>query len=508
MIFVKRPGTQAPTVNSDLLAVKYSSPLTRAYDNSVNESQTPLCVDCDGTLLRTDMLHEAFFLLLRQSPGSLPRLPIWLLRGKAHLKQQLAAQVRLDVGSLPVNQDVLALIHAARREGRRVVLATASPRTWADAVARHLDVFDEVFASDGTTNLSGAKKAERLGERFGDKQFDYVGNDRADLPVWGRSAGAFVVSSSPALARQAARVTEVRQIIEPNNATLLTYLRALRLHQWLKNLLVWVPLAAAHQLESIQGLTQGLIAFLAFSLCASAVYVLNDLLDLEADRAHVRKRKRAFASGDIPIWRGVAMIPALLAGSLALALQLPLLFLGVLGLYFAMTVAYSLRLKQQVIVDVLLLAALYTMRIIAGAAATQTPASFWMLAFSIFIFLSLAALKRYSELLVTLKQNRQEAPGRGYLVNDLPVLMAIGVSAGMAAVMVLALYVNAPESTALYEHKLWLWLLPPAFLYWVIRIWLKAHRGQVDDDPVVFTARDWQSTAIGVLVLGLVWLAR
>ncbi len=270
---------------------------------------------------------------------------------------------------------------------------------------------------------------------------------------------------------------------------------------------MWLPLAAAHQLGAISGLTQGLIAFLAFGFCASAVYVLNDLLDLEADRVHVRKRHRPFAAGVIPVWQGTLLIPVLLTAAAVLALQLPWAFGAVLAGYFAMTLAYSVRLKRQVIVDVLLLAALYTTRVVAGAAATDVLPSFWLLAMSMFVFLSLAMVKRYSELMLTLDQNKKVAPGRGYSVQDLPVLMAIGVSSGMTAVMVLALYVNAPEATLLYQNKLWLWLLPTVMLYWISRVWMKAHRGEVDDDPVVFAARDWQSQVIVVLVVALLWLA-
>lgn len=468
---------------------------------------TPLCVDCDGTLLRTDLLHESIFLLAKQAPSSLLQMPWWLLRGKAHMKHQIALRVRFDFDSLPVCEAMVDRIRTARAEGRRVVLVTASPRLWAEGVAKRIGLFDEVLASDEHTNLAGRHKADRLVRLFGDKQFDYAGNGTADLAVWQRAAGAVVVSSSATLARAAAARALLREVISPGQTKLLIYLKALRIHQWLKNLLVFVPLAAAHQLGSARGLMHGAVAFLAFSLCASAVYVLNDLLDLDSDRAHSRKRRRPFATGEIPVWQGTLLIPFLLAASLGLAWQLPLAFLGVLAGYFAMTLAYSARLKRQVIVDVLLLAALYTMRVIAGAAATEVLPSFWLLAMSMFLFLSLAMVKRYSELLITLQQNMRSAAGRGYSVQDLPVLMAIGVSAGMASVMVLALYVNAPESTVLYRNKMWLWLLPPALLYWISRVWMKAHRGEVDDDPVVFAARDWQSQVIGAILIALLWLA-
>jgi 4-hydroxybenzoate polyprenyltransferase len=467
----------------------------------------PLCVDCDGTLLKTDFLHEALFLLLKQSPASIFLLPVWLMRGKAYFKQQIATRVKINYELLPLHDEVINTINEARSKGRHVVLATASPQIWAQGLADKLNLFHEVIASDALNNLSGSAKAKKLVDRFGDKQFDYIGNDHIDLQVWAKSAGAIVVSNDSSLIKKATRLTEVKRVINSKKSTFQPYFKALRPHQWLKNLLVWLPLAAAHQLSSASGLVNGLFAFTSFSLCASAVYIINDLLDLESDRAHLRKRKRPFASANIPIWQGTLMVPVLLLSSMLLALHLPTEFLIVLGFYFIMTLAYSLRLKRQVIVDVILLAGLYTIRVIAGAAATATIPSFWLLALSMFIFLSLAMIKRYSELLVTLQEQKTETAGRGYQITDLPVLMSIGVSAGIASVMVLALYVNSPESTALYQHKVWLWLAPPLLLYWISRCWMKAHRGEVDDDPVIFAIRDWQSLTICAALLFLVWLA-
>lgn len=459
----------------------------------------PLCVDCDGTLIRTDLLHESVFLLLKHAPWKLLLLPWWLLRGKAFLKERLAQAVRFDWSTLPLNEEVVALARQAREAGRPVVLATASHRLLAEPLARHLGLFDDVLATDGPTNLSGSRKSDQLSERFGLKGFDYVGNDRKDLPVWSAARQAVVVSSDDRLIKAARSTTQVSRVIPSRSPGLRAYLKALRLHQWLKNVLVFVPLVAAHRLTSSDGWVQALLGFLAFGLCASAVYVLNDLVDLEADRRHVRKRHRPFASGLIPVWHGAFLIPALLGASFATAWWLPIEFVGVLAGYFLCTLAYSLALKRQVVVDVLMLAGLYTLRVVAGGAATDIVPSFWLLAFSMFIFLSLALVKRYSELLVTLQQDRDRPPGRGYTVTDLPVLMSVGTSAGMVAVLVFALYINNPDIPAIYDNPLWLWLVPPLLLYWVSRLWMKTHRGEVDDDPLVFALRDWQSlTVVGL----------
>lgn len=459
----------------------------------------PLCVDCDGTLIRTDLLHESVFLLLKHAPWKLVLLPWWLLRGKAFLKERLAQAVRFDWSTLPLNEEVVALARQAREAGRPVVLATASHRLLAEPLARHLGLFDDVLATDGPTNLSGSRKSDQLSERFGLKGFDYVGNDRKDLPVWSAARQAVVVSSDDRLIEAARSTTQVSRVIPSRSPGLRAYLKALRLHQWLKNVLVFVPLVVAHRLTSSEGLVQALLGFLAFGLCASAVYVLNDLVDLEADRRHVRKRHRPFASGLIPVWHGAFLIPALLGASFATAWWLPIEFVGVLAGYFLCTLAYSLALKRQVVVDVLMLAGLYTLRVVAGGAATDIVPSFWLLAFSMFIFLSLALVKRYSELLVTLQQDQDRPSGRGYTVTDLPVLMSVGTSAGMVAVLVFALYINNPDIPAVYDKPLWLWLVPPLLLYWVSRLWMKTHRGEVDDDPLVFALRDWQSlTVVGL----------
>ena len=469
--------------------------------------RVPLCIDLDGTLLRTDLLHESVFLLLKQNPLQLLWLPLWLLRGRAYLKARLAERVRFDWGSLPVNDEVAALAREARAEGRPVVLATASPRRLAEPLAESLGLFDAVVSTEGGVNLSGKDKCAALVARYGERGFDYAGNGRSDLPVWASARRSIVVSPSAALARAAAGVSEVERVLPVERPRPGTYLRALRVHQWLKNLLIFVPLAAAHQLSSLPGLLHALLAFVAFSACASSVYVLNDLLDLEADRGHVRKRKRPFASALIPVWQGALMAPALLLVAFAVAAFVTPAFCLVLAVYFAITLASSLLLKRQVIVDVLLLAGLYTLRVVAGGAATGIVPSFWLLAFSMFIFLSLALVKRYSEMLVTAQQNRQTAAGRGYSTQDLPVLMSAGTSSAMVAVLVLALYINNPSTESLYPASQWLWLAPPLMLYWVSRLWMKAHRGEIDDDPVVFAMRDWQSLTVVGLMAGCFALA-
>ena len=466
----------------------------------------PLCVDCDGTLIATDLLYEAFFLMIKQYPLGLLLLPFWLIKGKVYLKERLAERVTFNWESLPYRPEVLDLIKQAQEQGRKVVLVTASPIRWANGIAAHLGNFDQVLATENGVNLSGENKANHLIKLFGERNFDYAGDRPVDLHVWAHAATAIVVSSNNKLALSASQKANHVKCIKTQRANVLVYLRALRVHQWLKNLLIVVPLLAAHQLSSFSGLVQVFYAFIAFSLCASSVYVLNDLLDLDSDRQHIRKYKRPFAACTIPLSHGMLMVPLLLGLAFSVSLLLPNRFLLVLAVYFMMTLAYSIHLKRQVIVDVMLLAGLYTMRIIAGAAATLITPSFWLLAFSIFIFLSLALIKRYSELLITLQSNKQEVAGRGYSVHDLPVSMSLGVSSGLVSVLILALYLNNPETNLMYPNSMWLWLMPPLLLYWVSRMWMKAHRGQVDDDPVVFAAKDWQSLLV-LLISACIFIA-
>ena len=469
-------------------------------EDKARADAVPLCVDLDGTLIRTDMLHENVLGLAKVSPVSLLSLVGWLARGKAHLKHQVAERVTVDPAGLPYNEQVLDLIREARAAGRPVVLATASPLSVAQAIADHLGLFDDVIATDPTTNLAAGNKAEALVARYGRQGFDYAGNHRHDLPIFAVSRNAHLVSSSGGLRRSAQRHNDNVAHIDVAGGGLKSWIKALRLHQWLKNALIFVPLLAA-KAEGDHGLLlAACLAFLAFGLFASSVYVLNDLLDLQADRQHRTKRRRPFASGAIPVAHGVVAAPLLMAASVGLAIGfLPGIFLEVLLVYGAITTAYSFYLKRQVVVDVLLLATLYTIRILAGAAATHIKPSFWLLAFSMFIFLCLAMAKRYSELRQAMDKQGTLA-GRGYMPNDLPVVLAMGSGSGLVAVLILALYTQSEIVPAHYPAPEWLWMVPPVMLYWVVRLWMKANRGEVDDDPVVFAARDWQSLVVAAMM--------
>lgn len=458
-----------------------------------------LCVDLDGTLIHGDLLLESFLLLIRRNPLYLLWVPLWLMRGKATLKSEIARRVNLNAATLPYNQPLIDWLRGQHQAGRALWLCTASNGRLADAVAAHLAIFDGVIASDERANLSGRAKAEALVARFGEAAFEYCGNHAVDLEIWRRSAGAIVVNGRPELAGQAAGVTRVVSRFPARRHAWTAWARAARLHQWAKNLLIFVPLLAAHRAGDLGMLRDAMLAFLAFGACASSVYLLNDMLDLEADRQHPRKSRRPFASGELSLLAGLVAAPILILAAIALAGWLPTRFRLALAVYYLITLAYSFGLKRVVIVDALTLAALYTLRLIAGAGATNVSLSFWMLLFAVFLFLSLALVKRYAELDALRRRGSLKATGRGYHVDDLPVLQNLGAASGYLCVLVLALYIHSPEVHVMYGRPQAIWFLCVLMLFWISRVWLKTHRGQMHDDPVVFALRDPASLAVGAL---------
>lgn len=467
-----------------------------------SQADVPLVVDLDGTLCRTDTLHEAVLGLVSRDPTKLLALPGWLREGRAGFKARVADHVVLDAEHLPFNPEVIALVESARAEGRRTALVSAADHRQVTAVAEAVGLFDEAYGSAEGTNLKGAEKARFLTEHYGDKGFDYVGDSSADVPVWKAARRAITVGADANLKRAAAgAASEVTHISAPEGRARAMF-KALRPHQWSKNTLLFLPLLAAHDVTKIIPV---LLGFVAFSLVASAVYVLNDLVDLSSDRAHPRKCKRPFAAGALSATTGLTMAGLLLIGALiaVLATGKAQLF-GVLLIYFITTFAYSLWLKRQLIVDVLTLAGLYTLRIIAGGAAAAIDLSPWMLAFAMFLFLALAAVKRQAELTDQMKTGRQSS-GRAYQVDDLPVLRGVAITSGQAAVLVLALYISSASVQTLYNYPALLWLVCPLLLYWILRMVMKTHRGEMPDDPIIFAATDKISLVVilSSLLIGL-----
>jgi 4-hydroxybenzoate polyprenyltransferase len=471
-----------------------------------SSNDMPLVVDLDGTLLRTDMLYESFFASAKDGFKHYWSTVDALRRGKAALKAYLAGACTIDYGLLPYSPEVLDLIRDAKGEGRRVYLATASDRRHAEAIAAHLGLFDGIFSSDGVNNVSGAAKARLLVETFGDRCFDYVGNNDIDLKIWPHARNAYVVTNSAALIRKVGLLGVPTTNVGMPKSSLRVWLKALRIHQYAKNVLIFVALLTAHA-YAYHNFVSALLAFVAFSLCASSVYLLNDLIDLGADRQHPSKQRRPFASGAIPLAQGVVAIPILLALAYIGAALVSLLFTIVLTAYFALTLAYSFTLKRRLMVDIVVLATLYTTRVIAGAAALPVVPSEWLLAFSMFVFTCLALVKRYVELALRIDRELPDPSNRNYRLIDLPIIGALAAASAFNAVTIFALYVSSPAVGGLYRHPQLLWLLCPILMYWLSRMVILAHRRVIDDDPIVFALRDRNSRVCAAFMIAIVLIA-
>ena len=468
-----------------------------------------LCVDLDGTLVATDLLWEGMIALVRERPQKAALLPFWLTGGKAHFKARVAEQACLDVSTLPYRAEVLEYLQAEHAAGRPLVLATAADRSVADRVSEHLGIFSDVLASDGRTNLAGPAKSKAIEERFGRGRYSYIGDATVDIPLWQACDGAIVVAPSQRLLTRIGSAVPVERVFpSASGSRWRAVLSALRVHQWVKNILIFVPVLLDHQFGNVSVLLTALLAFFAFSFAASGGYVLNDVLDVEADRGHPTKRFRPFASGALPLSWGAGLVPLLFVAAVAISVAaLPWMFLLLLVGYVVLTCAYSLYLKRVAVLDVILLAGLYTLRVLAGVAATGVRSSTWLLAFSMFLFLSLAFMKRYAEIFKGGKAPGEQVARRGYTGADLDWLRSMGGSSGYLSVLVLALYISSDEVTTLYTRPEALWMICPLLLLWISRMWFRTHRGKLDEDPIVATAKDPVNYGIGALVALMLFVA-
>jgi 4-hydroxybenzoate polyprenyltransferase len=462
----------------------------------------PLYVDLDGTLYPGDTLWDSIILAIARSPTCALRLPLMTLRGPLHVKTWLASQARPDATLLPYRTKLVALCRLERERGRRVVLATGAHRSIAEAVAEHLGCFDAVIATD-TVNRKGSAKLAAIREDTAEGAFFYAGDSEPDRGIWSSSQGALAAGRAARWGKPQVGA-DVLARFPDSYGRLTAVVQAVRPHQWVKNILVFVPLLASHRLSDARAVAASLIMFVAFCGCASSVYLLNDLVDLENDRAHHCKQRRPLAAGMLPVSWALPLIPGLLAAAAALASWTSPNALGVLAVYYAMTLAYSVSLKQKLLVDVFTLASLYTIRCLAGHAATGIPYSPWLLGFMIFLFLSLAFAKRHSELHHLRAAGGRLIKGRGYEADDLELVSMFGVAAGFAAALVMGLYVTSNAVTQLYNAPMLLWALCPIVLFWVSRVWLIAHRGDLNDDPVLWTLKDRTSYVLGAVAAVLI----
>jgi len=469
--------------------------------NVDDDRQIALIVDLDGTLVLTDTLWESVLRICHTKPWLLFVFPIWLLQGgRARLKAEISKRISIDPSSLPYRTKLIEIITDAKNKGRETILATAANENIGQSISNHLGIFDHVIASNETQNLKSHQKLEVILKHLEDKPFDYVGDSKADIPIWTASRKAFSVSNNNRIKKKINSLDNGHNIDSLPKPGVRIIAKTVRLHQWAKNILLFVPLILSQQLNNSELITALFLAFLSFGLCASSTYIWNDLLDLPNDRKHPSKKKRALASGAISIPVGIALSLGLLVTSFTLSITfLPSLFTVMLGGYIALTLSYSFYFKRKLMADVLMLGGLYTYRIIIGAVAISVVVSPWLLAFSIFFFLSLAFVKRYIDLLSTTEDTGEQIGGRGYFVRDLSTIQSMGTSASYLSVLVLALYINSPVVTTLYSKPEGLWLLCPLLLYWLSRIWFLASRNHMPEDPILFAIKDKISYLVGIL---------
>ena len=473
-------------------------------DKKIN-SEIPLCVDLDGTLIAADALSESIMNLLRKNFFYIFLLPFWLIKGKAHLKEKIVERTIPEPDDLPFHEDFIDYLRQQKAKGRKLVLITASHEKIAKKMGDHLDLFDKAIGSNIGLNVRGKYKQRHLTELYGEKGFDYAGDSKPDLHVWRTARRAILVHPKQGVTAREKKIAEIEKIFPRDKAGIKTYLKQIRVYQWIKNILIFLPLLMAHRISQPELFFDAFIAFFSFSFTASFVYVINDLVDLPSDRRHPRKRLRPLASGKIPIVYGALMAPVLLIIGVGLSLLfLSYEFLYILLSYLIITFLYSFLLKKLYIIDIIILSILYTLRLIAGAVAVDVPLSQWLMEFSVFFFLSLAINKRFTELLMMQKKNQVNSHGRGYNVGDIELMKIIGPVSGYISVLVFVLYLHSEEIVVLYSKPEVLWLVAVCLLYWITRIWFITTRGKMHDDPIIFTGKDPVSYIIGIIVVLLV----
>ena len=449
------------------------------------------------------MLYESLIQIFKMNLLIIFKIFFVVLEGKAALKQFVATKVNINPANLPYNTEFLKWLRHEYKTGRKLVLSTGSDSRTATKIAKYLGIFHSVIASDGVINNTGLTKSKTLVAKYGEQGFDYAGNSRDDIFVWKKARFSVIVNASDNLIKRVSKISRVKKIFLRPKSTFLVWFSAFRVHQWLKNLLLFIPLAAGHVLPSGGTLEILFLAFFSFSICASSVYITNDLFDLESDRQHHRKMMRPFAAGRIPVWIGIILVPILLFLGIFIATFVSVKFLYCLLLYFVVTFFYSIVLKRLVLIDCLTLAFLYTIRIISGAVVVGDALSFWLLAFSFFMFLSLAFVKRYAEILSQKKNNKTQLSGRGYFVTDANLIQTLGVTSGYASIVVLALYLNTDSVLRLYQSPQLIWLAIPVMLFWVSSIWMYASHGKMHDDPLIFAIKDPISIFTSLLFIGI-----
>ncbi len=464
----------------------------------MTKEAVPICVDLDGTLVKTDLLFESIIQLLKRKPFFLFALLIWRLKGKAYLKSKIASLIPICTEFLPYNAKVVQFLRKAKQNNHLIFLATGSPKAYADQVAKHLGLFENTFSTEMGINLTRENKMRSLVHEFGEKGFVYIGNSRDDVPIWRAAHSAYFVNTPHSIQNQVKRFMTQTSVIDERAISLQSIVKQLRIYQWVKNALLFIPMITSH---SWTGAFDVFLAFFSFSFLSSVIYIVNDLFDLEADRQHPTKKNRPLASGELSIQFGLALAFVLVLMSFSLTYFLPKSFIGILFFYFIINISYNTVFKMKPIIDVLSLSMLYLLRVLGGHAVTGIPLSSWLTTFALFFFLSLALIKRYTEC-----DTKESMKGRGYGPSDVTFISTLGIASNAISILVFALYLNTEQVAKTYQSPEYLWVSIPLLFYWINRLWLKAFRRQMDDDPVVFAIRDRISHYVAIL-LGLAILS-
>jgi 4-hydroxybenzoate polyprenyltransferase len=479
------------------------------------DPKLPIAVDLDGTLIKSDTLIEATLILVKMNPLYVFVIPFWILRGRLFFKKEIFDRVELDYSCLPYEHQLIDWLKTCKKDGHKIELVSATPDLVARGVADFTEIFDDSFGSTNEVNLKGNNKRDFLDQRFGKNGYIYCGNSSDDLSVWQHCSQAVVVSAPRSVARKATKSSEIIFEINKSHNILRTFLKAIRIHQWTKNILIFIPLILGHQINQTTILA-AFLAFISFSMCASSIYLINDLLDLSADRAHPDKKHRPLASGQLGLSWGVMLSIILVVGGICLAVELSRGFLITLIVYLFITNFYSTILKRIPIADVLVLASLYSIRLIAGSQASGVHTSTWLLSVSMFFFLSLAFMKRVSELKLLMQQHRNSTGrrnvrihdihihGRGYIIDDLQILTSMGAASGYLAVVLYAQYISDSAIRVMYTTPDLLWYICPILLFWISRAWLITNRGKMHSDPVAFALRD-RGSYLSFAAVGIIW---
>lgn len=464
-----------------------------------NYNKNILVVDLDGTLLKTDLLHESFWSAVKNNWKILFSLLFIIRHGKAAIKEYLQLNSSLNISLLPFDDKVIAYIKLFRKKGGRTVLATGSNCVFAKRISDYLKLFDEVYGSDSNINLVGRTKASFLNNKFGPNKFEYMADSVADLDIWKISKKNITVNASSHLSKAVEKLGTPCEHLVTNKRSIYYYIDLARPHQWIKNILVFLPMLASQQI-SAPNLFNSLMAFIAICVAASSTYIINDLLDISSDRQHQRKRFRALACGSASIKNAFYVALTLLIGNIIFMVFMGSKFAVFIAIYYILTTIYSIRIKNILLLDIFFLAGLYTLRLVLGGVATDIVVSIWLFSFSIFFFLSLAAVKRQGELVNLASRGLNIPLGRGYHIDDLPIISTSALCSGYASIIIMLLYINSPQVLNVFTDPVPLWCICAILLFWITRLVLVAQRGFMSDDPIIFASKD-RITQICFLVI-------